>query len=111
MQITYSSPRCTVPETVLEVADEQFRRLQKYETKLHAADLRFDIDHGLHRVEARLSVTGAPLIVANGSGDSFRTAVDRIIDRLARQLRRRRKRGHDSRMIGVNKEFSTVEGR
>jgi len=111
MQITYSSPRCTVPETVLQIADEQFRRLQKYEPRLHSADIRFDLDHGLHRVEARLTVSGAPLIVANGSGESFRTAVDRITDRLARQLRRRRKRGHDSRMTGLSKEFSAAEGR
>lgn len=97
MQVTISSPRCTVPEPVLQLADKQFRKLQRYEPRLQSADLRFDLDHGLHRVEARLSVAGAPLIVGHGTGESFRTAVDRVIDRLSRQLRRRRERRIDPR--------------
>lgn len=102
MQFSHSSPQCTVPETVIQVAEEQFRRLRKYDPRLQRADLRFDIDHGLYRVEARLTVTGAPLIVAHGTGESFRTAVDRIIDRLSRQLRRRRERLYDTRQKGLS---------
>ncbi len=110
MQVTYSSPRCTVPEPVLRLAEDQFRKLKKYETRLHSADLRFDIDHGLHRVEARLTVTGSSLIVAHGTGDSFRTAVDKIVDRLSRQLRRRRERRHDVRAVGGSKDLSAAGG-
>lgn len=106
MQVTFSSPRCTVPEPVLQLAEEQFHKLLKYETRLSAADLRFDIDHGLHRVEARLTVSGASMIVAHGTGDSFRTAVDRIIDRLSRQLRRRRERRQDTRLGIGSKDLS-----
>lgn len=102
MQFTYSSPQCNVPEDVIQVAEEQFRRLKKYHPRLQSADLRFDIDHSLYRVEARLTVSGAPLIVAHGTGDSFRTAVDRIVDRLGRQLRRRRERVHDARIKGLS---------
>jgi ribosomal subunit interface protein len=108
MQVTYSSPRCTVPEAVLRLAEEQFRKLQKYDQRLQSADLRFDIDHGLHRVEARLQVRGAALIVAHGTGESFRTAVDRIIDRLSRQLRRRRERHQGFRLAGGSKDLSAM---
>lgn len=101
MQVTYSAPRCDVPEAVLQLAEEQFRRLKKFDSRLQSADLRFDIDHGLYRVEARLTITGAPMIVAHGSGESFRTAVDRIVDRLSRQLRRRRERRQAARSSGV----------
>lgn len=111
MQFTHSAPRCNVPDTVLRIAEDQFRRLQKFESRIQAADLRFDIDHGLHRVEARITVTGAPLIVAQGSGDSFRTAIDRIVDRLGRQLRRRRERRQRSRVSGVSKDISLAGGR
>lgn len=107
MQFTYSSPQCTVPENVMQLAAEQFRRLRKYDTRLQSADLRFDIDHGLYRVEARLTVAGAPLIIAHGTGESFRTAVDRIVDRLSRQLRRRRERLQQTRV----KDQSAMAGR
>jgi ribosomal subunit interface protein len=102
MQFTYSSPQCTVPENVIQFAEEQFDRLRKYDLRLQSADLRFDIDHGTYRVEARLAVSGAPLIVAHGSGESFRTALDRIVDRLSRQLRRRRERIRDTRLKGLS---------
>lgn len=111
MQVKHSAPRCNVPESVLQLADEQFRKLQKYDARLQSADLRFDIDHGLYRVEARLAVTGAPLIVAHGSGENFRTALDRIVDRLSRQLRRRRERRQAARSSGGPKSISAAGGR
>lgn len=110
MRFTHSAPRCNVPDSVLQIAQEQFTRLQKFDSRLQAADLKFDIDHGLHRVEARLTVVGSPLIIAHGSGDTFRTAIDKITDRLSRQLRRRRERRQDSRAAGGTRDISLAGG-
>jgi len=105
MQVTISSPRCKVPDPVLRSTRAQIQKLTRYEKRLQSAVVRFDIDHGLHRVEARLTVAGAPLIVAHGTGENFRTAVDRIIDRLSRSLRRRREQRQDVRSSPVQRSI------
>jgi ribosomal subunit interface protein len=92
MQITISAPHCTVPEPIRQQAEALLGRLARFEPRLFAIDVCFDLDHGRHRVEARLSVAGGPLVVAHGAGESFRVALDRVVERLARQLRRRRDR-------------------
>jgi ribosome-associated translation inhibitor RaiA len=59
------------------------------------AEVEFDDDHGMKQVETRIFVAGSHSIVAHGTGDTFRTALDRSIDRLTRQLKRRRERVRD----------------
>lgn len=92
MNITISAPHCTLPRTIGSFAEGRMRRLDRYHARILAADLRFDLDRGFHRVDARLLVAGGPPVVAHGTGDSFRAALDRIGDRLRRQLRLRRER-------------------
>lgn len=97
MDVTISTLHCTVPAPVRQRAEEKIRRLERYEPRIISADVVFDIDHGLHRVEARMIVAGGPMIIGHGTGEDFRTALDRVTDRLARQLRRRRERRRDHR--------------
>ena len=76
-------------------AQERLQRLQRYEPRVANAEVEFDDDHGTKQVETRIFVKGSHSIVAHGSGDTFRTALDRAIDRLQRQHKRPRDRVRD----------------
>lgn len=92
MQVNVTTRHCTVSERTRTEAQERIHRLQRFEPRLENAVVEFDEDHGTKQVETRIFVAGSHSIVAHGSGDTFRTALDRSIDRLTRQLKRRRDR-------------------
>ena len=95
MNVSISTRHCSVSERTRNEATERLRHLQRYEPRVANAEVEFDDDHGTKQVETRIFVTGSHSIVAHGSGDTFRTALDRSIDRLTRQLKRRRDRIRD----------------
>ena len=95
MNVSITTRHCTVSERTRSEATERLQRLQRYEPKVATAEVEFDDDHCTKQVETRIFVAGSHSIVAHGSGDTFRTALDRSIDRLTRQLKRRRERVRD----------------
>ena len=92
MNVSVTTRHCSVSERTRAEAAERLQRLQRYEPNVAEAEVEFDDDHGTKQVETRIFVAGSHSIVAHGSGDTFRTALDRSIDRLTRQLKRRRER-------------------
>ena len=92
MNVSITTRHCSVSERTRGEATERLRRLRRYEPRLANAEVQFDDDHGTKQVETRIFVAGSHSIVAHGSGDTFRSALDRSIDRLTRQLKRRRER-------------------
>lgn len=95
MNVSITTRHCSVSERTRTEAEERLQRLQRYEPQVANAEVEFDEDHGTKQVETRIFVAGSHSIVAHGSGDTFRTALDRSIDRLTRQLKRRRERIRD----------------
>lgn len=92
MNVSITTRHCSVSERTRTQAAERLQRLQRYEPNVAEAEVEFDDDHGTKQVETRIFVAGSHSIVAHGSGDTFRTALDRSIERLTRQLKRRRER-------------------
>jgi ribosomal subunit interface protein len=110
MNITMSALHCTLPAPVRRHAEARLERLARFEPRIQGIDVTFEKDHGLHRVEARISVAGGPIMVAHGTGDGFRAAIDRIVDRLGRQLKRRRERRLAHRSAGSPQGAAVVGG-
>lgn len=92
MQVSITTRHCTVSERTRTEAEQRLQKLQRYEPRLDTAIVEFDDDHGTKQVETRVFVAGSHSMIAHGTGDTFRHALDRSIDRLERQLRRRRER-------------------
>lgn len=90
MRIQIVTRHCDVPSRVRERAESRVRKLVRYEPRLSAAELIFEEEKHLRKVEGILSVDGEEPVVARGEGTEFRAAVDQVGDRLARMLRRRR---------------------
>lgn len=90
MRVQIAARHCDVPEPVLARAREQLEKLTRYDSRLSGAEVIFEVEKHVKKVEAILSVDGDGNLVGHGEGDDFRAAVDRMADRLARRLRRRR---------------------
>jgi len=76
-------------------AEARLLRLERFEPRLTAADLVFTEERSGRIAEALLSIDGAEQVFAKGEGPEFRAAVDVMLDRLSRILRKRRERRTD----------------
>ncbi len=92
MDIRITARHCSVPDALRDTAQSRVSRLTRYEPRANAADVQFSEENAFKHVDVRVSVPGATQLHARGEGHSFRTALDRAVARLQRQLRRRRVR-------------------
>lgn len=92
MNTNLTARHCEISEALRERAATRAHRLLRYEERIGGIDIIFENDGGGQRVEALVRVDGSEPVVAQFTGDSFRGALDRVMDRVARQLKRRRDR-------------------
>lgn len=95
MRVQVTQRHCEVPRDVRDHAEERVSGLQKYDPRLSAAEVIFDEVKHQKTVEGILSIDRAPPVVANAEGPDFRAAVDLMVERLAKILRRRRAQAVD----------------
>ena len=92
MNVTISARHCEIPDSLRAVTEQRMQRLGRYNSRLAAAEVTYEVERVNHGVEIRLGVEGAPPLVARATGTDFRAALARGLDRAARQLRRVRER-------------------
>lgn len=97
MEVQITSRRGTVGSAFRRAAETRARGLEKYEPRLRRIELLFDEDGGRVAAEARASVPGIPARVARADGVSHRSALDRVMRKVGRQLRDERSRRVDHR--------------
>jgi len=95
MRVQIAARHCEVPDIVRSRTEEQIGKLSRYEPRLSGAEVVFEVEKHLKRVDAVLKVDREEPVVAKGEGVEFREAVDQMVDRLSRILRRRRKQMKD----------------
>lgn len=74
---------------------ERSRRLSKFEPRLIAVELLFDEDHGKVLAEGKADVPGVPPLIARAEESSHRAALDQVVARLSRQLKKERSKRVD----------------
>jgi ribosomal subunit interface protein len=92
MDVRVTARHCSIPEAVREAAQTRVERLTRFEPRVEAVDIQFSEANALKHVDVRVVVPGASQMLADGEGESFRTALDHALGRLQRQVRRRRVR-------------------
>ena len=92
MEITINARHITVPESVRNQATQRLSRLQRLNRRLTGGTIVFVAERNARRAEARLAVAGGPPILGHGEGPTLRAALDAAVERLERQLKRRRER-------------------
>jgi ribosomal subunit interface protein len=97
MEVTVSAIHCAIPESLHDHAARLGRRLERYNLRAASIVLTFENPNAQRTVEARLTAAGGPPLLAQATGDTYRAALNQAVDRLERQLKRRRQRGRQGR--------------
>jgi ribosomal subunit interface protein len=84
-----------VPRETLERAEKRLTSMSKYHPRASAAEVVFSEERANRNVEIIVHVDGAETVVASVQDTDFRVALDRVLDRLARKLRKQRERRTD----------------
>jgi len=95
MRIQIVARHCRIPDSVRLRAEEQVRKLARFDGSLSSAEVIFEEEKHRKRVEGILSVDGEEPAVAHAEGDDFRGSLDRTVDRLEKILRRRKDQRSD----------------
>ena len=95
MNVTLTARHCEISDGLRRRVDTLAQRLTRYGPRVAGVDLVFEKDSGQNRVEALARVEGRRAMVASATGESLRVALDRAMDKLARQVRRGRERHVD----------------
>jgi len=106
MRIAVTARHCDVPDELRAHARERVGRLVRVATRPQDAQVVFGGDHGVATVELRLRMPRGRVLVGRGVGGEHRSALDRAVARVRRQLdkaparrraERRRAAARDSR--------------
>ncbi len=92
MRVQITARHCEIPDAVRSRAESQMERLTKFESRLSAAEVVFDEEKHTRKAEGILTVHGGPPVVARAEDSDFRSALDKMVDRLSKQLRRSHER-------------------
>ena len=95
MQIIISVRHGEVTHRVREAVEHQLRRLSRFEPRLSRAEVALLEEKNRCEVEAKVSVERMGLFHARAEGPELPIAVNRVVDKLARQLRRSHSRRQD----------------
>jgi ribosomal subunit interface protein len=109
MRVQIAARHCEIPDAVRSRTEEQLGKLSRYDPRLTGAEVVFEVVKHLKKVDAILKVEREQPVVAGGEGAEFREAVDQMVDRLSRMLRRRRKLRKDRQRTGAP-EMPPFEG-
>lgn len=95
MRVQITARHCEVPNGVLERTEEQVAALSKYSPKASSADVVYMEENLTKVAEVIVHIDGGEPVVARGEGAEFRVALDQVVDRVSRRLRKQRERRTD----------------
>jgi len=95
VRVQITERHCEVPADVLERTEAQIASLSKYSPRASAADVVYTEEKLDKLVEVIFHIDGGEPIVANGRGSDFRAALDEVVERASRRLRKQRERRTD----------------
>ncbi len=108
MQIIISGRNVALAETLREHMEERFGRLARFDESVSRIDVTLSEEKNRCMVEANVSVRRGAMVHARAEAPEFRTAVDRVYEKLSRQLKKSRERDRD-RKGGVELSSSVTE--
>lgn len=86
MRITITARHCDIPEALRSSARARLERLGRLASRSHHLQLIFGAEHGRPTVEVRLHTNRRQVHVAAADGADHRSALDRAVAKVRRQL-------------------------
>lgn len=108
MQVIISARHFEVSDGLRQLVVERFSRLERFEERIGRVEVTLLEEKNRYEVEGDLSVDGRGSVHAHAEAADFRTALDQVVAKLARQLKKGRSRYKDHNAI-KNQRLATEE--
>ncbi len=95
MHIQMTAHQCDLDAELRARATELAERWPRFESAISGARIVFEVEGRTHRVEAIVSRDHQEPVVASGTGDDFRAALDQLNERVTRIIRKHHARRVD----------------
>jgi len=95
LRVQIVTRHCVVSDEALVRTTEQLEKLKRYEALISAAEVVYFEEKHSKNIEVILHINGTAPIVGSGEGTDFRSALDRVVQRLGRMLKKQRGRRLD----------------
>jgi ribosomal subunit interface protein len=92
VQVRITERHVQVPKDTLARAESRLSSLSKYHPRASSAEVVFSEERADRTVEIIVHVDGSGPVVASVQDEEFRAALDKVLDRVARKLRKVRER-------------------
>lgn len=99
MNVSVTARHCDISDGLRRRVEVRAERLLRFNERIRGVEVVFEGEGGQHGVEVRVKEDGRPQLVAQASGDGFRVALERAMDKIDRQARRRRERRVDHQAV------------
>ena len=90
MRVKITERHCEVPADTRERAETSVAALAKYSPRASSAEVVFMEERVDRVVEIIVHVDGDEPVIARGEDPEFRIALDKVLDRIGRQLKKER---------------------
>jgi ribosomal subunit interface protein len=95
LRVQIATRHCKISDEALLRTTEQIEKLERYEPLMSSAEVVYFEEKHAKNIEVILHISGTAPIVGGGEGTDFRTALDRVVERLGRMLKKQRGRRLD----------------
>jgi len=92
VRVSITERHCEVGKRTLARTESQMAQLSKFEQRASFAEVVFTEGKRSKSAEVVVHIDGAPHATARGEGDTFRSALDQMVDRARRILKEQRER-------------------
>ncbi|NIR43161.1 MAG: ribosome-associated translation inhibitor RaiA [Gemmatimonadetes bacterium] len=110
MRISMTARHFELSDTLRRHVENRLAGLDKYHQRATRVEVTLTDEKREKRVEAHAFVDGDHDIHAEASASDFRTAVNRLSEKLGRQMKRRRDRRVNHKAPRLNEQIPTQEG-
>jgi len=99
MQIIISGRHVELAESLREHLEERFDRLGRFDENVSRIEVTLSEEKKRCRIEANVVTRRGPGIHAGAETGDFRTAIDRLYEKLSRQLKSRREKVRNHKAV------------
>jgi len=92
MQVIISARHFDVSDAHRRLVEERFSRLDRFEERIGRVEVTLLEEKNRYEVEGDLSIEGRGSVHAHAEAADFRSALDKVVAKLARQLKKSRSR-------------------
>lgn len=107
MKITTTSRHYELTPALKEYAESKIRNLKTFFDHIQSAHIIFELEKYRHLVEVTLHINGKDIVARDASEDMY-ASVDRVAEKLERQLIKHKGKRHDKKKVKSTAELAAV---